>query len=154
MKTQIIAVSLLIAVISLNGCSSSAPRITPGHLEASENVTTHTAKITNIIQLSEKEAPAGGIMLGDIAGMLIGSALTDGRSDIVQDIALNIGGEIGSEIVREQYGKTIYRLTLTLNNGNIKQIHVRGGAYVVGRHAKITLSKSSGNITSLLSLRT
>jgi len=133
MKTQlmIITFSSLLVITSISGCSNSAPRINPGHLDVSENVTNHTARITNIIQLAEKEAPAGKMLLGGIAGMLIAGAITDGKSDLVQDIAT----DIGAEAARDKYGKTIYKLTLALNDGSVKQIHVRGGAYIVGRHA-------------------
>lgn len=155
MKTQLMTITLssLLVITSISGCSNSAPRINPGHLDVSENVTNHTARITNIIQLSEKEAPAGKMLLGGIAGMLVAGALTDGKSDLVQDIATDIGGDMGAEAARDKYGKTIYKLTLALNDGSVKQIHVRGGAYVVGRHAKVTLDKKTGNITSLLVLK-
>ena len=155
MKTQILAISMsaLLMITSLNGCSSSAPRITPGTLQVSGKVSTHSARITNIVQLSEKEAPSDKMFLGDITGMLIAATLTDDKSDLVQDIATELGGDLGKAAVMDQYGKTIYRLTLVLDNGLVKQIHVRGGAYVVGRHAKITVHKKSGAITSLVALK-
>ena len=133
MKTQLLAITLssLLVIMSISGCSNGTPRINPGYLDVSENVTNHTARITNIIQLSEKEAPAGKMLLGGIAGMLVAGAITDGKSDLVQDIAT----DIGAEAARDKYGKTIYKLTLALNDGSVKQIHVRGGAYIVGRHA-------------------
>ena len=136
------------------GCSNSAPRITPGHLAVTDTVTSHTAKITNIVQLAEKEASGGKLMLGHLAGALIAGTLTENKSDLAQDLASNLGSDIGEAIVIRNYGKTIYKLTLSLNDGSVKQIHVRGGAYVVGRHAKITVDKKSGNITSLLALKT
>lgn len=154
MKAKLLAISILFSTISLSGCSSSAPRITPGHLSTSKNVTTHTATITNIVQLSEKEAPDGKKFIGSIAGMVIGHAITDDRSDLVQDLATELGADIGEAVALNQYGKTIYRLTLALNNGDVKQIYVRGGAYIVGRHAKITVHKKAGNITSLVAMRT
>lgn len=156
MKTQLMTAifSSILVITSLNGCSQSAPRINPGYLEVSENVTSHTAKITNIVQLAKKEAPVGKMLLGGIAGAVVAGTLTDGKSDLVQDIATDIGGDVGAEAVRDKYGKTIYKLTLALNDGSVKQIHVRGGAYVVGRHTKITVDKKSGNITSLVALKT
>jgi len=154
MKTSVLAISIVFSTISLSGCSSSAPRITPGHLSASDNVTTHTATITNIVQLSEKEAPDGKKFVGSIAGMVIGHVITDDKSELVQDLATEIGGDLGEAVVMNQYGKTVYRLTLALNTGEVKQIYVRGGAYVVGRHAKVTVHKKAGNITSLVAMRT
>jgi hypothetical protein len=156
MKTQLMTITLsgILVITSLSGCSQSAPRINPGYLEVSESITSHTARITNIVQLSEKEAPVGRMLLGGIAGAIVAGALTDGKSDLVQDIATDIGGDIGAEAARDKYGKTIYKLTLALNDGSVKQIHVRGGAYIVGRHAKITVDKKSGNITSLVALKT
>ncbi len=47
-----------------------------------------------------------------------------------------------------------YKLTLALDDGSVKHIHVCGGAYVVGQHAKITVDKKSGGITSLVALVT
>ena len=154
MKTRILPLSIIFLILNLSACSSSTPRITPGHLSTSDSVTTHTATITNIVQLSEKEAPDGKKFVGSIAGMVIGHVITDDRSDLVQDLATEIGGELGEAVVMNQYGKTVYRLTLALNNGDVKQIYVRGGAYVVGRHAKITVHKKAGNITSLVAMRT
>ena len=156
MKTQLLALSLstCLVITSLSGCSGRAPRITPGHLETSQNVSGQTARITNIVQLSEKEAPGGKVFLGALTGFLIGAIITDDHSDSTQDFAQDIGGDIGEALVLEKYGKTIYRLTLALNDGSVKHIHVRGGDYVVGRHAKVTVNKKSGDITSLVALKT
>jgi hypothetical protein len=156
LKNQFLAASIstIILTISLTACSSDAPRINPGSLEVSQSVTTHLAQITNIVQLSEKEASGGKMFLGGITGALIADALTDDKSDLAQDLAADFGRDIGEAVVRNKYGKTIYKLTLALKDGSVKHIHVRGGAYVVGRHVKITINKSSGNITSLIALKT
>ena len=156
MKTKSLALSLSVWLVlaGVTGCSGSAPRITPGHLKASKDVVSHMARITNIVQLSKKEAPGGTVFLGTLAGFLVGSVLTDTHSESTQDFAQDIGGDIGEAMVINKYGKTIYRLTLALNDGSVKQIHVRGGAYVVGHHAKVTVNKKSGNITSLVALKT
>lgn len=55
------------------------------------------------------------MLLGGIAGMLVGGAITEGKSDLVQDIATDIGGDLGAEAVRDKYGKIIYHLTLALD---------------------------------------
>ena len=123
-------------------------------MDTSQNINGHTARITNIVQLSEKEAPDGKIFLGALTGFLIGSVITDDHSDSTQDFAQDVGGDLGEALVLKKYGKTIYRLTLALNNGSVKHIHVRGGDYVVGRHAKVTVNKKSGDITSLVALET
>ena len=153
MKRMVLLLSTLLLAINLTACSNTAPRITPGHLAISDKVDTHSARITNIIQLSEKEAPDGKVFLGSLAGIATAAILTDDSSDLVQDIATDLGADIGAGIATEKYGKTIYKLTLALDDGSVKHIHVRGGAYVVGRHAKITVDKKSGGITSLVALR-
>jgi len=156
MKDQFLALSIttIILTTSLTACSNEAPRISPGSLKVSKSVTLYSAKITNIVQLSEKEGAGGELFLGNVAGMLIGGVLTKDKSDTVSDLAADIGGDIGEELARKKYGKTVYKLTLALDDGSVKQIHVLGGAYVVGRHVKITVNKSSGEITSLVALNT
>lgn len=96
MKTQLFTIyfSAFIVITSLSACSSNAPRITPGQLEVSERLNTHTAKITNIVQLSEQEAPNGKVFLGSLTGALMGAALTNGKNDTIQNIAADIGGEV------------------------------------------------------------
>ena len=55
METQLMTVTLssLLIISSMSGCSNSAPRIYPGYLEVSETVTSHMARITNIVQLDD-----------------------------------------------------------------------------------------------------
>ncbi len=72
---MMISLSSLLIIFSMTGCSNSAPRITPGHLAVTDTVTSHTAKITNIVQLAEKEASGGKLMLGHLAGALIAGTL-------------------------------------------------------------------------------
>ena len=152
MNTHLLSrlIAALLLISSLSGCSTQAPRITPGHLDVSEQTIPHMAKITNIIQLSEKEAPEGKVFGGVLLGALIGSTLASGESDSTQDDIAELGSVIGGYVAQKKYGKTIYRLTLALDDKSIKEVYVRGGHYILGKQAKITLHKKSGDITSFL----
>lgn len=146
--------SVILLTSLLVGCSNYEPRINPGKLDVSENVNTYSAKVVNIVQLSDKEAPAGKVIWSGIGGALIGAALTDGKSDDTQEAVTELGGVLGAGIAHHKYGKTVYRLTLLLNGADkkppLKQVYVRGGLYQVGQLAKVTLDKKSGRVTSLL----
>lgn len=154
MKAQLLLMTVIMTTSVLGGCSKFEPRINPGKLDVSENVNTHSAKVVNIVQLSEKEAPAGKVIWSGIGGALLGAAITDGKSDDTQEAVAELGAVIGAGIAHHKYGKTVYRLTLAVNNGqtknSLKQVYVRGGLYQVGQQTKITLDKKSGRVTSLL----
>ena len=150
MKNQIkiVTLSSVILFSGLTGCSSNAPRITPGHLEVSSHVETHTAKIKNIVELSEKEAPDGKMFKGILTGALVGAAITNDASDDAKEAGVLIGALIGEHAVMKKHGKTIYRLSLNLDDGTLKEVYVRGGHYQLGRLTKVTINKESGEITS------
>ncbi|GAA0409851.1 hypothetical protein GCM10009133_17940 [Cocleimonas flava] len=159
MKTQRIlicaapVIALTLVALCLTACSGQSPRVTPGKLEISENVTTHKGKITNIIQLSEKEAPPEKVLVGVISGAVIGHAISENGSDEAQELVTAIGAIVGEHVVMNNYGKTIYRLQLLLDNGTIKEVYVRGGSYTIGKYTKVTVHKHHGDITSLVSLQ-
>lgn len=150
MKNHIIIFTLSAAILltSLTACSNQATRITPGFLEVSNNVDTYNAKITNIIELSEKEAPDGKMLQGVLTGALIGAAITNDASDDAKEAGVIIGAIIGEHAVMSKHGKTIYRLNLALEDGTHKEVFVRGGHYQIGRASKVTINKKSGEISS------
>ncbi len=142
--------SVLILASTLNGCSSAQARINPGHLDTSVQAVQHTATISNIIQLSEKEAPSGKVLKGVLLGALIGRVLASSHSDSTREDAAELGGIIGGLVAKNKHAKTIYRLTLNLDDKSVKEVYVRGGHYIVGKRAKLTLDRSSGDVTSFL----
>ena len=146
---KILALSTFITIGGLTGCSSQATRITPGSLDVSSNVDLHNAKIINIVQLSEKEAPDEKVLTGILTGALVAAAITNDAPDSTQDDAIVLGGFVGEHIVSKKHGKTIYRLTLSLQDGTPKEVFVRGGNYQLGKMSKITIDKISGEVTSL-----
>jgi len=150
MKTQIKVVTLSAVILlgGLTGCSNQAPRITPGFLEVSSQVETHSAKITNIVELSEKEVTEGKKLKGVLTGALIGAAITKDASDSSKHAGVTLGGFFGKKVVLKKHGKTIYRLSLSLDDGTQKEVYLRGGHYQIGSTSRVTLNKSSGEITS------
>ena len=148
MQIKVITFSTIVLLAGVTGCSTKAARITPGFLEVSSHVETHNAKITNIVELSEKEAPDGKMFQGVLTGALIGAAITNDASDDAQEIGTVIGGLIGEHTVMKKHGKTIYRLSLALDDGTFKEVYVRGGHYQIGRASKVTINKESGEISS------
>ena len=152
-RKSIILGMTLSGVLALTACSVSAPRLTPGHLERSSSVVMQQAKVINIVQLSEKEVPFGKALLGGVAGAIVGSALSSGSdSDTVQTLSTDLGGDIGEDIVRENFGKTVYKLTLKQRDGKLKQVYVKGGMYQLGQNMAYTVSKKDGQITSIKAL--
>jgi hypothetical protein len=145
--------SVVILASTLNGCTSAPARINPGHLDTSVQAVQHTATISNIIQLSEKEAPNGKVFKGVLVGALIGGALSSGHSDSTQEDVAELGALIGGYSANKKHAKTIYRLTLNLDDKSVKEVYVRGGHYIVGKHAKITLDRNSGDVTSFVSIK-
>jgi len=145
---NIIIISATILLSGFTGCSNNAVRITPGHLKISEHVNIHTAKIKNIIQLSEKEAPDDKMFSGILTGALIGAAITNDASNDAKELGVAIGAVVAENIVMNKHGRTIYRLSLALDDGSLKEVYVRGGHYQIGRLTKITIHKESGEITS------
>lgn len=145
---HIIIMSTSILLFGITGCSSHDVRITPGHLETSNQVDIHTAKINNIIQLSDKEAPDDKMFSGILAGALIGGIITNDASDDAKELGVALGAVIAENIVMNKHGRTIYRLNLALDNGTLKEVYVRGGHYQIGLKTKITIHKESGEITS------
>ena len=149
---KVITLTTVLLFTGLTGCSNQinkqAIRITPGFLEVSSNVKTHSAKITNIVELSEKEAPDGKMLTGVLSGALIGAAITNDASNDAKEIGTVIGGLIGEHAVMKKHGKTIYRLSLALDDGTHKEVYVRGGHYQIGKTSRITINKESGDISS------
>jgi len=145
---KIIVLSTTMLVSGLTGCSSHAPRITPGKLTISKHVEIHTAKINNIIQLSEKEAPDDKMFSGILTGAIIGAAITNDASDDAKELGVAIGAVVAENIVMNKHGRTIYRLNLALADGTQREVYVRGGHYHIGRLTKVTIHKQSGEITS------
>lgn len=147
-KLKIIILSTTILLSGLTGCSNSDVRITPGTLKVSKQVEIHTAKINNIIQLSDKEAPDDKILGGILTGALIGAAITNDASNDAKELGVTIGAILGENVVMNKHGRTIYRLSLLLDDGTQKEVYVRGGHYHIGRMTKVTVHKESGEITS------
>jgi hypothetical protein len=149
----LIPTTALMLTMTLSACSSTPPRINPGHLDISERAVPHNATIGNIIQLSEKEAPTGKVFKGVLIGALIGRVLASHSSDSTREDAAELGGVIGGFTADKRNAKTIYRLTLSLDDKSVKEVYVRGGHYIVGERAKLTLDSSSGDVTSFLVLK-
>jgi len=149
MRKKLITTLLVtsIAMIGTNGCSTKAPRIEPGELKVTENTTVKMAKIANIVQLSEKEVSAGKDILGGLTGALIGSAITGGDAELITTI---VGSEIGEQVVKDKYGKTIHKLTLSFDDGSVREVYAKGGTYLVGTKVKTTIDKQSDNVTSFI----
>ncbi len=115
------------------GCSSQAPRITPGFLEVPSHIETHSAEITNIVELSEKEA---SMLIGVLMGALIGAAVTKDASYSSKHAGVTIGDLFCKHAALKKHGKTIYRLSLSLDDGTLKEIYQRGGHYQIGSASK------------------
>ena len=152
MKKRVV-ISALILSLSFLGCSNKAQRIEPGNLEVSQNVAVKIGTITNIVQLEKKEASSGKELLGGLTGALIGSAIAGGNDNIVNGVSIIVGTDIGTDIVRDKYGKTIYKLTITLNDGSLKEVYAKGGKYTVNKKVKVTIDKNSGKVTSFIVIK-
>ncbi len=150
---MLISISLLVFSATLSGCSSAPKRINPGHLDTSAQAINHSATISNIIQMSDKEAPAGKVFGGVLIGALVGNVLARGESDSTQEDVAELGGIIGGYIAKKKHAKTIYRLTLKLDDSSVKEVYVKGGHYIIGKRAKLTLDRNSGDVTSFLVLK-
>ena len=139
-------------ILSVGGCSQKEPRIEPGKLEITENTTIHTGKIKNIIVLSEKEVSAGTEVLAGLTGALVGGAIggTVSGNDTVEAVAAFFGIDAGEAIVKDKYGTTIHKLTIELDNKQLKEVYAKGGTYSLNKDVKLTIDKKSGNITSFV----
>ena len=148
-----LVLTLSILVLTLTGCTNAPARITPGHLDVSAQAIQHSATISNIIQLSEKEAAKGKVIKGVLIGAVVGAVLSSGHSSSTRGDVAELGGIVGGYTTRKMYAKTIYRLTLKLDDKSVKEVYVKGGHYVVGKHVKITLDRNSGDVTSFVALK-
>ena len=137
----------ILITLSTSGCATKEARIEPGKLQVTENSIVKTGKIANIVQLSEKEIPLGQDILSGLTGALIGSAVSGGDGELVASL---IGMEAGEQITKDKYGKSIYKLTLSLDDKTVKSVYAKGGSYVVGKNVKVTIDKNSDKITSFI----
>ena len=155
MQTRKIMLNSMVAmtmILSVGGCFQKKPRIEPGKLEITKNTTIHTGKIKNIIVLSEKEVSASTEVLAGLTGALVGGAVGEavGENDTVKIVIAFFGIDAGEKIVKDKYGTTIYKLTIELDNEQLKEVYAKGGTYSLNRDVKVSIDKKSGNITSFV----
>jgi len=147
-KRLIVLSSLIVALLMITGCSTKEARIEPGKLDMTKNVLLKKGKITNIVELSEKEVSMGNEILGGLTGSLIGSAISGGDGDYLDGVLSMIGMNVGEDVVKDEYGATIYKLTLMFDDNTQKEVYAKGGSYIVGKRIKATVDKKSGKVTS------
>jgi len=145
MKAQIKVVtsSAIKALTGITNYFKQAPISSPGFL----HLETHSARITNIVELAEKKAPKGKILKVVLSGALIGAAMANDASKDPKH-GVTLGGFFAKHALMKKHEKTICRLRLSLDDRTQKEIFLRGGNYQIGSTSKVTINKSNGEITA------
>lgn len=131
--------SLLLALILLAGIPATAPAA------AASYGCYECGRITHIERISGHRSTTGGMIIGGIAGGLLGNQIGGGSGKTVATVAGAAGGAYAGKKIAERSTKTMYRVTVRMDDGRVEVVtqksvyHMREGSQVIVHHGKARL---------------
>jgi len=101
--------------------------------------------ITHIEQFEGHRSTTGVMIIGGIAGGLIGNQIGGGSGKTLATVAGAAGGAYAGKKIAERSGKTKYRVTVRMDDGRIAVVtqssvkYLHEGSHVIVHHGKARL---------------
>jgi len=101
--------------------------------------------ITHIERISGHRSTTGGMIIGGVAGGLIGNQVGGGSGKTLATVAGAAGGAYAGKKIAERSEKTKYRVTVRMQDGRVEVVtqnsvyHMREGSHVIVHHGKARL---------------
>jgi outer membrane lipoprotein SlyB len=137
----IVMKSFLLALILLAGI----PAVTPAVAASSGYGCYECGTITNIETFRGHRSTTGGMIIGGIAGGLIGNQIGGGSGKTLATVAGAAGGAYAGKKIAEHSGKTMYRVTVRMEDGRVEVVtqksvyHMGEGSHVIVHHGRARL---------------
>lgn len=134
MKSSLLALTLF---AGLSGVSAPALASPYGCYEC--------GTVTRVEQVSGHRSTTGGMIIGGIAGGLLGNQVGGGSGKTVATVAGAAGGAYAGKKIAERSEKTKYRVTVRMDNGRMAVVtqssvyQIREGSHVIVHHGKARL---------------
>jgi uncharacterized protein YcfJ len=129
--------SLLLALTLLAGI----PAVVPTTASASSYGCYECGRITNIERIQGHRSTTGGMIIGGIAGGLLGNQVGGGSGKTLATVAGAAGGAYAGKKIAERSGKTKYQVTVRMDEVVTQSsvYHMHEGSRVIVHHGKAKL---------------
>jgi outer membrane lipoprotein SlyB len=132
--------SILLALVLLVGIPAVVPTASAASYGCYE-----CGRITHIERIQGHRSTTGGMIIGGIAGGLLGNQVGGGSGKTLATVAGAAGGAYAGKKIAERSGKTMYRVTVRMDDGRVEVVtqksvyHMGEGSHVIVHHGKARL---------------
>jgi outer membrane lipoprotein SlyB len=132
MKSLLLALTLLVGI----------PVVAPTTAAAASYGCYECGRITTIERIQGHRSTTGGMIIGGIAGGLLGNQIGGGSGKTLATVAGAAGGAYAGKKIAERSGKTRYRVTVRMDDGRVEVVtqssvkYLREGSQVIVHHGR------------------